>query len=221
MIPGLLCVHRWLDEDGQRQLAAGIDAAPWSSQLRRRVQHYGHRYDYGSRGVHGAPAPPLPRWAMTLARRLHQDGYFDRPPDQVIVNEYLPGQGISAHVDHIPSFGPAVASISLLSACVMEFSHPNDKTRVPVRIEPGSLYVMIGPARFTWRHAIPARKTDPGPNGRVPRSRRVSVTLRTVLQRAAVLEPATLANSAELLPHRAPANMRRHDLESAHNDRPE
>ncbi|GAA0283501.1 hypothetical protein GCM10009527_094560 [Actinomadura nitritigenes] len=36
------------------------------------------------------------------------------------------------------------------------------------------------PARFTWRHAIPARKTDPGPAGRVPRGRRVSVTLRTV-----------------------------------------
>jgi hypothetical protein len=57
-IPGLLCVRRWLDEDGQRRLAADIDAAPWSSQLRRRVQHYGHRYDYGSRGVDGDPAPP-------------------------------------------------------------------------------------------------------------------------------------------------------------------
>jgi alkylated DNA repair dioxygenase AlkB len=181
MVPGLLCVHRWLDEGGQRRLAADIDAAPWSSQLRRRVQHYGHRYDYGRRGVGGAPVPPLPGWAMTLARRLHEDGHFDRPPDQVIVNEYLPGQGISAHTDRVPCFGPVVASISLLSACVMEFSHPEDKTCVPVRLEPGSLYVMTGPARFTWRHAIPARKTDPGPNGRVPRGRRVSVTLRTVL----------------------------------------
>jgi alkylated DNA repair dioxygenase AlkB len=181
MIPGLLCVHRWLDDDDQQRLVAGIDAAPWSSQLRRRVQHYGHRYDYGRRGVGGAPVPRLPEWAMTLGRRLHEDGYFDRPPDQVIVNEYLPGQGISAHIDRIPWFGPAVASVSLLSACVMEFSHPKDKACVPVRLEPGSLYVMTGPARFTWRHAIPARKTDPGPNGRVPRNRRVSVTLRTVL----------------------------------------
>ncbi|WUH99121.1 hypothetical protein OHR68_37360 [Spirillospora sp. NBC_00431] len=93
MVPGLLCVDRWLDEDGQRQLTADIDALPWSSQLRRRVQHYGHRYDYGSRGVGGAPAPPLPGWAVALSRRLHEDGHFDRPPDQVIVNEYLPGQG--------------------------------------------------------------------------------------------------------------------------------
>lgn len=185
MVPGLLWVHRWLDDNSQRQLAANIDAAPWSSQLRRRVQHYGHRYDYGSRGVDDAPAPPLPGWAVALARRLHEDGHFDRRADQVIVNEYLPGQGISAHVDHVPSFGPVVASVSLLSACVMEFTNPEDKTRVPVRLEPGSLCVMTGPARFTWRHAIPARKTDPGPNGRIPRGRRVSVTLRTVLQRTA------------------------------------
>jgi alkylated DNA repair dioxygenase AlkB len=99
----------------------------------------------------------------------------------VIVNEYLPGQGISAHVDHVGSFGPVVASVSLLSACVMEFTHPEDRTCVPVVLEPGSLCVMTGPARFTWRHSIPARKSDPGPNGRVPRGRRVSVTLRTVL----------------------------------------
>jgi alkylated DNA repair dioxygenase AlkB len=181
MVPGLLLVHHWLDEDGRRRLTADIDTAPWSSQLRRRVQHYGHRYDYGSRGVGDAPAAPLPGWAVTLARRLHEDGHFDRPPDQVIVNEYLPGQGISAHVDHVPGFGPVVASVSLLSACVMEFTHPEDKTRVPVRLEPGSLCVMTGPARFAWRHAIPARKSDLGPDGRVPRGRRVSVTLRTVV----------------------------------------
>ncbi|MFI0349496.1 alpha-ketoglutarate-dependent dioxygenase AlkB [Actinomadura sp. 9N407] len=170
-----------MDEGSQRRLAADIDAAPWSSQLRRRVQHYGHRYDYGRRGVDGTPAPPLPGWALTLAQRLYEDGPFDRPPDQVIVNEYLPGQGISAHVDRVPHFGPVVASVSLLSACVMEFTHPQDKTRVPVRLDPGSLCIMTGPARFTWRHAIPARKTDPDPNGRVPRGRRLSVTLRTIL----------------------------------------
>jgi alkylated DNA repair dioxygenase AlkB len=181
MVPGLLSVPRWLDEDGQRSLMADIDAASWASPLRRRVQHYGHRYDYGSRGVDGAPAPPLPAWAVTLAERLHRDGHFGRRPDQVIVNEYLPGQGISAHVDSVSSFGPVVASVSLLSACVMEFIHPEDRTRVPVRLEPGSLCVMTGPARSVWRHAIPARKSDPGPDGRVSRDRRVSVTLRTVL----------------------------------------
>lgn len=179
MVPGLLRVDGFLDEDEQRRLAAAIDTAPWSTLLRRRVQHYGHRYDYGRRGVRGA-APPLPPWAAALAVRLHEDGPFDRPPDQVIVNEYEPGQGIAPHIDRTPAFGPVVASISLLSACVMEFTHPEDGTRVPVTLEPGGLCVMTGPARYAWRHSIPARKTDPGPGGRVPRGRRVSVTFRTV-----------------------------------------
>ncbi|MCP2335703.1 alpha-ketoglutarate-dependent dioxygenase AlkB [Actinomadura rupiterrae] len=182
MIPGLLCLPDWLDEDDRQDLMAEIDAAPWSSPLKRRVQHYGHRYDYGSRGVAAdAPAPPLPGWALKLARDLHEEGYFENEPDQVIVNEYEPGQGISAHVDCVPCFGPVVASISLLSHCVMDFTHPEDKSRVPVPLAPGTLCVMTGPARYTWRHAIPARKTDPAPVGRLPRSRRVSATFRTVL----------------------------------------
>ncbi|MEV0398680.1 alpha-ketoglutarate-dependent dioxygenase AlkB [Actinoallomurus sp. NPDC050550] len=61
------------------------------------------------------------------------------------------------------------------------FTDPDRATRIPVRLEPGSLCVMTGPARYAWRHAIAARKSDPGPHGRLPRSRRVSITLRTVL----------------------------------------
>jgi alkylated DNA repair dioxygenase AlkB len=101
--------------------------------------------------------------------------------DQVIVNEYLPGQGIGAHVDCVPCFGPAVAAVSLGSACVMDFTSPDRSSAVPVCLQPGSLCVMTGPARYEWRHAIAARKSDPAPGGRILRGRRVSVTFRTVL----------------------------------------
>ncbi len=123
---------------------------------------------------------PIPGWAEPLTRRLFAEGHTGRPADQVIVNEYLPGQGISAHVDCVPCFGPEVAAVSLGSACTMDFIDPDGAERVPVRLEPGSLLVMRGPARYSWRHAIAARKSDPTPRGRVPRGRRVSVTFRTV-----------------------------------------
>ncbi|MEV2279114.1 alpha-ketoglutarate-dependent dioxygenase AlkB [Nocardiopsis sp. NPDC049922] len=125
--------------------------------------------------------PPLPVWARELAARLAGEEFTDREADQVIVNEYLPGQGISAHVDCVPCFGPVVAAVSLGSACLMDFIDPDDGTKLAVPLAPGSLLVMTGPARYTWRHAIAARKSDPGPAGRVPRGRRVSVTFRTVL----------------------------------------
>lgn len=182
-VPGLRCIPDWLGADACREVLALIDAAPWSTELRRRVQHYGHRYDYGRRCVgadsRGA-APPMPEWAREHAARLVREGVMDRAADQLIVNEYQPGQGISAHVDCVPCFGPVVAAVSLESGCLMDFTHP-DGARAGVYLEPGSLCAMAGPARYDWRHGIAARRSDPGPTGRVPRGRRVSLTFRTVL----------------------------------------
>jgi len=176
VVPGLHYADGWIDRESENALLACIDAGEWASELRRRVQHYGHRYDYGRRGV-GEPAEPVPVWAAELADRLVAEGLMDKA-DQVIVNEYLPGQGISAHVDCVPCFGPVVAAVSLGSAYTMDFLH--DTGSHPVRLERGSLCVMSGPARYTWKHRIAARRSDPGPQGRVPRGRRVSVTFRTI-----------------------------------------
>lgn len=188
-VPGLRYIADWVGPDDGRDMLAAIDAETWSTQLRRRVQHYGHRYDYGRRGVDPASdsaAPPIPDWARDMAVRLAREELMDRQAEQVIVNEYQPGQGISAHVDCVPCFGPVVAALSLGSGCVMDFTDPESGAKVPVTLAPGSLVVMSGPARYAWRHAIAARKSDPatgaeaGASGRIPRGRRVSVTFRTL-----------------------------------------
>ncbi|MBB5906219.1 hypothetical protein [Actinoalloteichus hymeniacidonis] len=44
-MPGLRYLPYWLDDEAK--LLARIDVAAWSNELRRRVQQYGHRYDYG------------------------------------------------------------------------------------------------------------------------------------------------------------------------------
>ncbi|MBC6459262.1 alpha-ketoglutarate-dependent dioxygenase AlkB [Actinomadura sp. HBU206391] len=193
-VPGLLYVGDWLPPGACESLLSSIDAAEWSTGLRRRVQHYGHRYDYGRRSVAadgGAePAPPLPAWAREQAARLVREGVMDQEADQAIINEYHPGQGISPHVDCVPCFGPVVAAISLGSPCVMDFTHPEEGTKAAVPLAPGSLCVMTGPARYTWRHSIAARKSDPGAAGRAARGRRVSVTFRTVVDPVVEADPA-------------------------------
>ncbi|WP_328410685.1 alpha-ketoglutarate-dependent dioxygenase AlkB [Nocardia sp. NBC_00403] len=131
--------------------------------------------------IRSSAAPPLPIWALSATARLHRDRQLNERADQVIVNEYQPGQGISAHVDCVPCFGPEVAAISLGSAYTMDFLDPDTRVRIPVRLEAGSLIVMTGPSRYRWRHAIAPRKSDMTPRGRVTRGRRVSVTFRTVL----------------------------------------
>ncbi|MFD1538092.1 alpha-ketoglutarate-dependent dioxygenase AlkB [Nonomuraea guangzhouensis] len=182
-VPGLRYVADWLAPEACASLLAFIDAAEWSTELRRRVQHYGQRYDYARRSVAADPrdALPLPAWAREQAIRLVREGIMDQEPDQAIINEYQPGQGISPHIDCVPCFGPVVAAISLGSGCDMDFTHPEAGERSPVRLAPGSLCVMTGPARYAWRHGIAARKSDPGAAGRVPRGRRVSVTFRTII----------------------------------------
>src|SRR5262249_42740034 len=100
------------------------------------------------------------------------------PADQLIVNEYLPGQGITPHIDCVPCFGPVVVSLSLSSACVMELSRGAEHLSLLLR--PRSLLVLGGEARQAWRHAIVARRSYTWEGVRLPRTRRVSLTFRAV-----------------------------------------
>lgn len=178
---GLDYVNAYVSQDIAQMLVRRVDAAPWRTDLKRRVQHYGYRYDYKARRVGRKDAlGALPAAYQALAERLVADGDFDLLPDQVIVNEYLPGQGISAHIDCVPCFGDTIASLSLLSACVMRFVRPSALQQMDLHLQPESLLVLRGAARHFWTHAIPARKTDVVEGRRHWRSRRISLTFRRV-----------------------------------------
>lgn len=184
-VPGLIVVARYLPDSEQSALTATIDALPWITDLKRRVQHYGYRYDYKSRSIDRAMyLGPLPGWAAALADRLHAEGHAPICPDQLIVNEYQPGQGIAPHVDCTPCFGDTIISISLGSACVMEFRPLSGGQPIPFLLQPGSMLVMQGEARMAWKHGIPARKSDVVGGETIARGRRLSLTFRQVLPAA-------------------------------------
>jgi alkylated DNA repair dioxygenase AlkB len=181
-IDGLDYRPGFIDAARERELLALIDAGAWSCELRRRVQHFGYRYDYRARQLGpDARLGPLPPWLAAEAERLAAAGLFAAPPDQVIVNEYLPGQGIAAHVDRPDCFGDTVAGLSLGAACLMRFGHPATGAVADLLLEPRSLFVLRGEARYRWRHGIAARRSDMVGGRRLPRGRRVSITFRTVL----------------------------------------
>lgn len=160
-----------------------LDRMPWLDDLSRRVQHYGWRYDYKSRSIHhDAYLGPLPDFLEEMARELCTSGLMERVPDQAIVNEYLPGQGIAAHIDCEPCFGPEIAMISLGDDYPMRFTHVSAAEALDVWLPVGSACVISGPARYEWRHEIAKRKSDHVGGMRKRRKRRVSVTFRTVIQ---------------------------------------
>ncbi|MEI4196897.1 hypothetical protein [Roseovarius sp. E0-M6] len=99
-------MENYIPEDEADRLVREIDAAPWRTDLKRRAQHYGYRYDYKARQARREDyLGPLPDSFQQLAERLAAEGHFQTIPDQVIVNEYQPGQGISARIDSQPCFG--------------------------------------------------------------------------------------------------------------------
>jgi alkylated DNA repair dioxygenase AlkB len=136
----------------------------------------------------------LPAWAQDLAARLVQDGLTPDRADQLIVNDYAPGQGISAHVD-APLFRDTIVSISLGSSCMMEFTNASGR-REEQFLEPMSALVIAGQARCDWKHAIPARHVDEWLGRGWPRTRRVSLTFRNVLpvEQRPTWEPSSWAN---------------------------
>jgi alkylated DNA repair dioxygenase AlkB len=181
-IPGLKYVPEFVAEPDETILLAAIDAAPWLVDLKRRVQHYGYRYDYKSRSVNPSMyLGPLPAWAQPLAARLAADGHMAMTPDQLIVNEYEPGQGITAHVDCVPCFGPVVCSLTLGSQCVMKLTPVDGEGGEAILLQRRSLIVLANQVRYNWRHAIPGRKSDNVGGQIMPRQRRVSLTFRTVI----------------------------------------
>ena len=118
-----------------------------------------------------------------MARRLYvETKLFDRVPDQAIVNEYRPGQGIALHADR-QCFGDTVATVSLNDDCEMRLrpvggTPKDDRRRMLAR---GSALILTGDSRSRWMHGIDKRKTEKSALGERDRRRRLSLTFRTVL----------------------------------------
>ena len=178
---GAALVPDIVTEAEEERILLRIAQAPWMTDLSRRVQHYGFKYGYRApaNGRHD-PAPPFPRWATVIADRLQP--FFDgRRPDQCIVNEYRPGQGIGMHADH-ETFGPIVVSLSLGAAWPMNFRPRSVRPYVrgglasdQVALLPRrSALVLRAAARSAWMHGI-----DPAAGARQPETR-ISATFRTL-----------------------------------------
>ena len=135
-IKGLQYIPNYIDLATERKLIQEIDNQFWINDLKRRVQHYGYRYDYRARKINlSMKIGQLPDWAKKIAIQLKNDGYFDEIPDQVIVNEYMPGQGISPHIDCEPCFEDTLISLSLSSSATMLFTHEAKGLTIPVILE--------------------------------------------------------------------------------------
>ncbi len=175
-IPGLTYISSYISSEYEEKLLKLIDTQEWNADLKRRTQHYGYKYDYTARSIDSSYyLGEMPYWIEELCGKLKEDGIFIEKPDQVIINEYLPGQGIASHIDCVPCFGDVICSLSLAFGCVMSFTNGNYEKSI--YLEPHSLLILKDDSRYKWKHGIAARKSDNG----VKRRRRISLTFRKVI----------------------------------------
>ncbi|XP_017753532.1 PREDICTED: alkylated DNA repair protein alkB homolog 8 [Eufriesea mexicana] len=183
--PGLKLIENIITEEEERRLLSTIN---WnnegSSDLKhRKVKHFGYEFQYNSNKVDpDQPITPIPEdyhFLKILFKKYHDVPY---EYDQLTINHYLPGQGIPPHIDTHSSFEDSILSLSLGSACIMDFKRENEK--VAIFLPPRSLLIMSGEARYAWSHGICPRHNDivSTSTGMTtqPRGTRVSFTFRKV-----------------------------------------
>jgi alkylated DNA repair dioxygenase AlkB len=174
-IPGLCYVPEYILPAEEIELVEAIDREPWDTTWQRRRQPYGA--GYGNK----KPGTPIPEWGRRFAARLLAEQRTQKPFDQMLVNEYLLGQGIAMHRDY-QTFDRTVVSLSLLTHCVMDFRHIASRRQEMLLLEPRSLLILTDEARYDWEHGIASRKKDVWQGIPVMRARRLSITFRTKRQ---------------------------------------
>lgn len=176
-VPGFLLRENYLAEEEESHFLDRVAEGPWESDWKRRIQQFGLGY---ARKHGGQPewVRDFPDWLRELGTRVAEDAGFDREPENCVINEYVPPQGIAPHSDY-PAFGPRIACVSLGSGVVLDLIHSDKSLRVPVHVPARSLWVLSGEARTQWQHGIAPRLSDVIDGMRRPRQRRVSITFRT------------------------------------------
>jgi alkylated DNA repair dioxygenase AlkB len=178
-LSGLFLYPNFIDEAREKQLLKEIDNQTWIVDYLRRLQYYGYRNEL-DKPYDLIPFPiPMPPLIYQLSQEIVEQKILLRQPDQVIINEYVPGEGIKPHKDRT-YYENQICGVNLGSGCIMRFIKGLNEEVMDIEIPRGSLYVMQDDARKKWKHGIPPRKKD-NINGTVHhRERRVSITYRKV-----------------------------------------
>lgn len=181
--PGLRVFQDFVNGEQEKQLLDFLDAQSWRTDLSRRTMHYGGTYCLmPPRGASAEERKQVEQTIITAHPIPDELGFVvdlmikhnlytpESRPQYCIVNEYLHGQGISAHVENF-RFDEPVCSLTLAGGDYMRFHElrsahdgsvrsgkastaPRTGVRKDVWLERRSLAVLTGDARSKWQHEI-------------------------------------------------------------------
>jgi len=123
---------------------------------RRRGIGFGGSYDFDNHRLR--PGPPLPEALHPLRARVAiWMGMAPEDFTHVLLSEYRPGTPLGWHRD-VPDFEDIVG-VSLHSSAVMQLrpfppAGASAPASLQLLIEPRSIYMLRGEARWAWQHSI-------------------------------------------------------------------
>ncbi len=178
-VPGLFIYTDFIDEATETELLNEIDRQTWIVDYQRRLQYYGYRNEL-EKPYDLIPFPvEMPPLIADLSQQMVSRHIIVQQPDQVIINEYAPGEGIRPHKDR-NYYDNQICGVNLGSGCIMRFIRGKNLEVIDIEVPRRSVYVMQDEARLKWKHAIPPRKKDVIDGEIKHRERRVSITYRKV-----------------------------------------
>lgn len=110
-------------------------------------------------------AEAIPEWLDKYCKKISKLGVFEENvPNHILINEYLPKQGIMPHVDG-PMYYPTVTTISLGSHTLLDFYKPlnsdaestersDERYVFSLLLEPKSLLVLQDDMYKVYLHGI-------------------------------------------------------------------
>jgi len=190
-------IPNFIDGDQEEDLIRRVYDAPkpkWRDLKNRRLQNWGG-VPHKDRAL--LASEEIPIWLkIVIDRVMERTKLFEneRRPNHVLVNEYLPGQGIMAHTDG-PLYHPIVANITLGSHGVLEIRENNESRKLvgEILLEQKSLLITKDELYSSYLHGIAEKTADVVEKermknldlcsiteGTMDRGTRVSLTIRNI-----------------------------------------
>ncbi|XP_011311064.1 alpha-ketoglutarate-dependent dioxygenase alkB homolog 6 [Fopius arisanus] len=160
-------IPNFITDEEEAEIIKHVKNAPqpkWTQLSHRRLQNWG-----GIPHPKGMIAEQIPNWLQKYMDKVSSLEIFERKiqPNHVLINEYIPGQGIMGHSDG-PLFHPIVTTISCGSHTFLEFTRRLDTSEEERNINPEfafllerkSLLILQEELYHNYLHSISERKVD-------------------------------------------------------------
>ncbi|XP_052890457.1 alpha-ketoglutarate-dependent dioxygenase alkB homolog 6 [Anopheles moucheti] len=193
--PSIYYVPEFITKEEECSIMQAIAKTPkprWTQLSNRRLINYG-----GVPHPKGMIAEDIPAWLNHYVDRINQLNVYEEgiKANHVLINEYLPGQGIMPHLDG-PLFYPTITTISCGSHTVLEYYDQIDGSvsdssgsivrhhTASILLEPRSLLVVKDDMYHKYLHSIAALEQDVIDDMVVNMSKMSNLSVGAVLQRA-------------------------------------